>query len=253
VLSGVENFQGYLSTSGAFPPDKRYGLQDRATTYGWEEVDARFDARGAGHENEPNRFGWIVELDPFSPSFSPDEPPAKHTALGRFKHEGANVIVGRFGHVAAHMGDDERFDYVYEFVSKNRMRSGTGPSARAMNKMLLSRGSLSVARFTGNSPVDQMDGSGKPARRRRLRRHRGVAADRRRRGQPGARVQRRAGAGVLPAGRRPARRDQDGPARGRPTEPAHRQGLRGLHEQHRSWQGRRERGCHRGESAHPEP
>ncbi|HEY5882064.1 MAG TPA: alkaline phosphatase PhoX [Nakamurella sp.] len=156
VLSGEENFQGYFRTSGAFPPDKRYGLQDKATTYGWEEVDARFDARGAGHETEPNRFGWIVELDPFRP----DEPPVKHTALGRFKHEGANVMVGRSGHVAAYMGDDERFDYVYRFVSRNRMRSGTGSGARAHNKTLLSQGSLYVARFTGNSPADQIDGSG---------------------------------------------------------------------------------------------
>lgn len=156
VLSGEENFQGYFRTSGAFPADKRYGLQDKATTYGWEEVDARFDARIAGNETEPNRFGWIVELDPFNP----DEPPVKHTALGRFKHEGANLFVGRSGHVAAYMGDDERFDYLYKFVAKDRMRTGTGSSARTFNKTLLSRGSLYVARFTGNSPSAQIDGSG---------------------------------------------------------------------------------------------
>ena len=156
VLSGEENFQGYFRTSGSFPPDKRYGLQDKATSVGWETVDPRFDARGAGYETEPNRFGWIVELDPFSP----DEPPVKHTALGRFKHEGANVLVGRSGHVAAYMGDDERFDYVYKFVSKERMKPGNGRAARAFNKTLLSAGSLYVARFTGDSPPDQIDGSG---------------------------------------------------------------------------------------------
>jgi secreted PhoX family phosphatase len=157
VLSGEENFQGYFRTSGAFAADKRYGLTDKATTYGWEEVDPRFDARGAGYETEPNRFGWIVELDPFSP----DQPPVKHTAMGRFKHEGANVIVGRSGHVGAYMGDDERFDYVYKFVSTNRMKSGSGSAARQANKSLLSSGSLYVARFTGNSPADQIDGSGR--------------------------------------------------------------------------------------------
>jgi len=84
----------------------------------------------------------------------------KHTALGRFKHEGANVIVGRSGHVAAYMGDDERFDYLYKFVSKNKMRTGNRKSDRAFNKTLLTEGSLFVARFTGDSPAAEIDGTG---------------------------------------------------------------------------------------------
>ncbi|OUD87530.1 hypothetical protein BC477_06020 [Clavibacter michiganensis subsp. michiganensis] len=91
VLSGEENFNGYFRTAGTSVSDKRYGLADKATTRGWEAIDPRFDARTAGYENEPNRFGWIVEVDPFEPG----EAPVKHTALGRFKHEGANVILGR--------------------------------------------------------------------------------------------------------------------------------------------------------------
>ena len=90
VLSGEENFNGYFRTPGTSAADKRYGLADKATTRGWEAIDPRFDARTAGYENEPNRFGWIVEVDPFEPG----EAPVKHTALGRFKHEGANVILG---------------------------------------------------------------------------------------------------------------------------------------------------------------
>jgi secreted PhoX family phosphatase len=156
VLSGEENFNGYFRAAGASAPDVRYGLTDKASTYGWENIDIRFDARAAGSENEPNRFGWIVELDPFEP----DAPPVKHTALGRFKHEGANVIVGRSGHVAAYMGDDERFDYLYKFVSKNRMRRGSRKSDRAFNKTLLTEGSLYVARFTGDSPASEIDGTG---------------------------------------------------------------------------------------------
>jgi len=97
-----------------------------------------------------------VEVDPEAPN----EPPVKHTALGRFKHEGANVIVGKTGHVAAYMGDDERFDYLYKFVSFDRFDKKKSPKARTHNKTLLTRGSLYVARFTGNSPAGDITGTG---------------------------------------------------------------------------------------------
>lgn len=154
VLSGEENFNGYFRATGTSAADLRYGLTDRATARGWEAVDPRFDARTPGYENEPNRFGWIVEVDPLDPQAAP----VKHTALGRFKHEGANVIVGRTGHVAAYMGDDERFDYLYKFVSKDRYRPGIGNRRRS--KQLLTSGSLYVARFTGDSPVAEITGTG---------------------------------------------------------------------------------------------
>ncbi|KON73806.1 hypothetical protein M768_06795 [Cellulosimicrobium cellulans F16] len=155
VLSGEENYNGYFRTSGA-GHDARYGLRDAATGYGWELDDPRFDARNPGYENEPNRFGWIVEIDPYAP----DEPPVKHTALGRFKHEGANVILSRRGNAVAYMGDDERFDYVYKFVSSRTMRPGNSEAARRHNKTLLTEGSLYVARFRGDSPAAEIDGSG---------------------------------------------------------------------------------------------
>nr|WP_240757643.1 PhoX family phosphatase [Nakamurella flava] len=156
VLSGEENFNGYFHAAGTSPAEKRYGLADKESTYGWENIDPRFDARAEGYVNEPNRFGWIVELDPFSPK----EAPVKHTAMGRLKHEGANVIVGSCGQVAAYMGDDERFDYLYKFVSSKKVKPGQGKAARAHNKTLLSEGSLYVAKFSGNSPAAEIDGSG---------------------------------------------------------------------------------------------
>lgn len=156
VLSGEENFHGYFRTSGQ-GDDARYGLRDAPTGYGWELDDPRFDARNPGYENEPNRFGWVVEIDPYAP----DEPPVKHTALGRFKHEGANVILSRRGHAVAYMGDDERFDYVYKFVSSRTMRQGSSTWARRHNKRLLAEGSLYVARFHGDSPAGEIDGSGR--------------------------------------------------------------------------------------------
>lgn len=154
VLSGEENVNQYFRTAGTSAADRRYGFADRETTRGWEHVDPRFDARTPGYENEPHRFGWIVEVDPSDPT----APPVKHTALGRFKHEGANVLVGRTGHVAAYMGDDERFDYLYKFVSRDRYRRGD--RHRDSNKQLLSAGTLYVARFHGDSPVEEITGTG---------------------------------------------------------------------------------------------
>lgn len=155
VLSGEENFNGYFKAAGANPAaDARYGIGS-TTSYGWEADDPRFGG-GAGFENEANRFGWIVELDPHDPSAAP----VKHTAMGRFKHEGANVTLSRKGHAVAYMGDDQAFDYVYKFVSKDRVAKGTSRWARAHNKTLLSEGDLYVAKFTGDSPAAEIDGSG---------------------------------------------------------------------------------------------
>ena len=165
VLSGEENFNSYFLSEGTTKEEKRYGLgvpnlekpgptgDDR----NWRSVDPRWDATKPGYRNEPNRFGWIVEVDPSRPGSTP----VKHTAMGRFKHEGANVIVNRDGHVVAYMGDDERFDYVYRFVSKRKYRRGGGVGARRHNLRLLSEGDLSVARFTGDGLEDGVsDGPG---------------------------------------------------------------------------------------------
>ncbi len=74
-------------------------------------MDPRFDLTAEPHE--PFRFGWVVEIDPFDPTSTP----RKHTMLGRFKHEGANIQIADSGHAVAYMGDDERGDYLYKFVS----------------------------------------------------------------------------------------------------------------------------------------
>ena len=88
----------------------------------------------------------------------------KHTALGRFKHEGANVILSRRGNAVAYMGDDERFEYAYKFVSSAKARPGTAPADRAFNQTLLDQGTLYVATFTGEARPD--GGSGGRGRRR---------------------------------------------------------------------------------------
>ncbi|MCX6498935.1 MAG: PhoX family phosphatase [Arthrobacter sp.] len=157
ILSGEENFNGYFASAGTSAADKRYGLTSKPTARQWELDDPRFDTRNPGYTNESNRFGWIVEVDPFDPTSTP----RKHSAMGRFKHEGANVIVARSGHVVAYMGDDERFDYLYKFVSKGKYQAGDSTAARRNNMNLLAEGDLFVAKFSGDSPAAEIDGSGK--------------------------------------------------------------------------------------------
>ena len=152
ILSGEENFNGYFVAPGTSDKDKRYGLTNKPTARQWELDDPRFDTRNPDSANEANRFGWIVEVDPFDPTSTPK----KHSSLGRFKHEGANVIVAKSGHVVAYSGDDERFDYLYKFVSKDKYIEGD----RKHNMTLLSAGDLYVARFTGSSPAFEITGTG---------------------------------------------------------------------------------------------
>ncbi|TDB74570.1 PhoX family phosphatase [Micromonospora sp. KC723] len=162
VLSGEENFNQYFVGGDAVPEElkpklARYGITTTARypsgSRKWERADERFDL--AKHPNEANRFGWIVEIDPFDP----ESRPRKHTALGRFKHEGANVIVAKNGHVVAYMGDDERFDYLYKFVSDKKFMPGGSWVARKHNLTLLESGTLYVARIEQTSAAE-IDGSG---------------------------------------------------------------------------------------------
>jgi hypothetical protein len=160
VLSGEENFNQYFDAGAGLSPRyaksyERYGITGEESR-GWSSVDSRFDLSVEPHE--PFRFGWIVELDPFHP----DAPPRKRTMLGRMKHEGANVVVTPSGRVAAYMGDDERGDYLYKFVSAKKMRTGTGAAAHAHNLTLLDSGTLFVARFRGDGQADgEYDGTGR--------------------------------------------------------------------------------------------
>ncbi len=138
-LTCEENFNGYFAHRTTPIPANlaRYGISATGAGNRWHEYDARFDA--AAHPNEANRFGWVVEIDPFDPTHTP----VKRTALGRIKHEGAAPTVAPDGRVVIYMGDDEAFEYIYKFVS----RDPWNPSNRAANTDLLDNGTLYVAQF----------------------------------------------------------------------------------------------------------
>lgn len=156
-LSGEENVDQYFAHAEAVTDPvaaarlHRYGFDAGPSRRRWERRDERFDL--ARHPNEAHRFGWVVEVDPFDP----DARPVKHTALGRFKHEGATIRLAADGRPVAYLGDDERFDYVYKFVSDRAVTAGVSRAAREANRRLLREGTLHVARFSG--PGAAADGS----------------------------------------------------------------------------------------------
>ncbi len=154
-LTAEENFNGYfwgedqsaseaegLSDDPAKILYSRYGVP--GNWYAWGKFHDRFDI--SKEPNEPNRFGWIVEIDPSDPTSTP----VKRTALGRFKHEGAASTTNGDGRVVLFLGDDERFDYVYRFVTA-RAHDEANPDPD-----LLDEGTLSVARFDADGTMTWM-------------------------------------------------------------------------------------------------
>jgi uncharacterized protein len=148
-LTAEENFHGYFrgKVDEGHPEHasyKRLGVP--SSSYNWGAYYDRFDI--AKEPNEPNRFGWIVEIDPYDPASTPK----KRTALGRFKHEGAETVVNGDGRVVLYSGDDERFDYVYKFVTAGKF----DPDNRAANMDLLDEGTLYVAKFSEDGTGEWM-------------------------------------------------------------------------------------------------
>jgi uncharacterized protein len=158
-LTCEENWSGYFYntvTTDRPREHTRYGVPTAATgTYGWgtrtEDQYTRFnaspttaafyDAQAAkqDYRNEPNNFGWVVEIDPSDPKSTPK----KRTALGRMGHEGAWLAPATIGKpVVVYMGDDSRGEYIYKFVSKKPYWPWDGDGDKYLDS-----GTLYVARF----------------------------------------------------------------------------------------------------------
>jgi secreted PhoX family phosphatase len=151
-LTCEENWAGYFRNGDETLPREhtRYGVRTENSRYGWDLADSgadeyiRFDASTKAaqptgdYRNEPNAFGWVVEIDPFNPNSTP----VKRTALGRFAHEGVVFqppIENR--PLVCYSGDDARFEYIYKYVSQQPYQ------ARRASGNLLDRGTLYVAKF----------------------------------------------------------------------------------------------------------
>lgn len=144
-LTCEENTNGYFgatnfeSTWVPTREQERFGFRENGFGYGWHLFDARFDLSNPDYKNEEHRFGWMVEIDPYEPS----KAPIKRTAMGRFKHEGAAWREAADGRIAFYMGDDQRFDYIYKYLSARpwaqMIAEGVSP---------LDEGTLYVARFS---------------------------------------------------------------------------------------------------------
>lgn len=138
-LTCEENFSDFFASSDeGFAPGpelSRYGVGPKDDGYGWAQFDERFDV--GKNPNEPNRAGYIVEIDPLDPTSTPK----KRTALGRFKHENAEVVVAPDGRVVVYLGDDERGEFLYKFVTDGKFAEGGD------NSRLLDSGTLYVAKF----------------------------------------------------------------------------------------------------------
>ena len=138
-LACEENFNDYFSSSD---PDievgstfTRYGIGSEDWGYAWATADERFDI--SKHPNEPNRAGYVVEIDPLDPVSIPK----KRTALGRFKHENAELVLTADGRVVVYMGDGERGEFLYRFISGGRYVEGGD------DVDVLETGALFAARF----------------------------------------------------------------------------------------------------------
>jgi hypothetical protein len=141
-LACEENFNGYFRKNGPQTElERRYGITAAGFGYLWHTTDKRFQVDE--EPNEPNRFGWVTEINPFLPRSTP----VKRTALGRFKHEGAWVQEARDGRVVVYSGDDEIGEYIYRYVSRLPWRKSFRRGIHPLNDGILYAGKFDADGF----------------------------------------------------------------------------------------------------------
>lgn len=175
LITCEENWATYFTmpAGATVPPDAkliasrtRYGVQTTVTsatatssrTQGWHTVTdadptsrfARWNVSASGataaadFRNEPQTFGYNVEIDPADPSAAP----AKRMAMGRFAHEAAVCGVPVVGKpLAFYMGCDSRNEYIYKFVSTKNWDAADIGGGIAAGNTYLNEGKLYVAKF----------------------------------------------------------------------------------------------------------
>ena len=154
-LMAEENFHGYFWTDNVDAEGKAVmdSGNPESTSYGrygvpgsWYAWGKEYDRWNVDKEPKmPNKFGYVVEVDPRDPSAKP----IKHTALGRFRHEGCETTVASDGKLVVYSGDDNRFDYLYKWVSAEAMTDDNA----VFGSSLLSEGTLYAARFDEDGTI----------------------------------------------------------------------------------------------------
>ncbi len=146
VLTAEENVDGFFSGNYKNGPEaenyERFGVFKRYKNWGEHIYRWNLDL----NPSELLHAGWIVEIDPYDPSSKPK----KRTSLGRFKHEACNIFINPDGRVVGYSGDDQRFEYIYKFVSKGKY----DPENRNANLDLLDEGTLYVAKFEDDGTLN---------------------------------------------------------------------------------------------------
>ncbi|CEA02169.1 putative phosphatase [Pseudomonas saudimassiliensis] len=158
-MAAEENWAGYFGNRDETLPreHQRYGIRASDSRYRWAlangggEEFTRFDATSTGasatedYRNEPNCFGWMVEIDPFDPQSTPK----KRTSLGRFGHEGVVFAPAVDGQpVVCYSGDDSTNEFIYKFVSEQPFQKGVTDGS------ILDTGTLYVGRFNDDGTGD---------------------------------------------------------------------------------------------------
>ncbi|WP_285261391.1 PhoX family protein [Halopseudomonas bauzanensis] len=158
-MAAEENWAGYFGNRDETLPreHQRYGIRASDSRYRWAlangggEEFTRFDATSTGasatadYRNEPNCFGWMVEIDPFDPQSTPK----KRTSLGRFGHEGVVFGPAVDGEpVVCYSGDDSTNEFIYKFVSDQPFQKGVTDGS------ILDTGTLYVGRFNDDGSGD---------------------------------------------------------------------------------------------------
>lgn len=177
-LTCEENWATYFAMpKGSTAPDarmvqsrSRYGVRSAAlaaaattgNTQGWHTVvdladtDSRFSrwdvsVKGATEQddfrNEPQTFGYNVEIDPTQPNSRP----IKRVSMGRTAHEAA--VYGKLEAgkpVTFYMGCDSRNEYIYKWVSTQAWNPADATGGLAAGDKYLNEGKLYAAKFNSD-------------------------------------------------------------------------------------------------------